>query len=147
MSEKKTSEQYIITHYGEEDYGISIKYIQSIIRMQKITRIPKAPTYIKGVINLRGKIIPVMSFCDRLKLNKTEFTNKTRIVIIEIDDYSMGLIVDDVKEVVMVNSDQIEKVVSSTNTDDLGFIYGVANFQDKLISLLNLKNIMQIDEH
>ena len=101
--------QYIVVKIASEQYGIDIKYVDNIVRMQKITRVPKVQHYFKGVINLRGEIIPVMSL--RLKMNQPddEFTNATRIIILKMEaQAAIGVIVDEVKEVVTLEEDEIE---------------------------------------
>lgn len=98
--ETETAVQYIVVRIGNEQYGINIKYIDNIVRNQKITRVPKTQTYYKGVINLRGEIIPVMSIRLKLGLEDDEFTDKTRIIIVKIEGATIGVIVDQVREVV-----------------------------------------------
>lgn len=98
--EAETAVQYIVVRIGNEQYGINIKYIDNIVRNQKITRVPKTQTYYKGVINLRGEIIPVMSIRLKLGLEDDEFTDKTRIIIVKIEGATIGVIVDQVREVV-----------------------------------------------
>jgi purine-binding chemotaxis protein CheW len=102
MMEAADSKQYIIAYLSDEQYGIEIKYIDNIIVMQSITRVPKAQSYYKGVINLRGEIIPVMSLGKKLKMPDTQFTPKTRIIIVRPEQQAapVGLIVDEVKEVI-----------------------------------------------
>ena len=85
--------QYIVVKIGNEQYGIDIQYIDNIVRNQKITRVPKAQPYFKGVINLRGEIIPVMSIRLRLGLEDDDFTDKTRIIIINIDSSTICVVV------------------------------------------------------
>ena len=109
--------QYIVVRIGNEQYGIDIQYIDNIVRNQKITRVPKAQPYFKGVINLRGEIIPVMSIRLRLGLEDDEFTDKTRIIIIKIDSSTIGVVVDQVKEVVTLVQDNIEKVTRTASDD------------------------------
>ena len=92
--EAETAVQYIVVRIGNEQYGINIKYIDNIVRNQKITRVPKTQTYYKGVINLRGEIIPVMSIRLKLGLEDDEFTDKTRIIIVKIEGATIGVIVD-----------------------------------------------------
>lgn len=90
--------QYIVVRIGTEQYGIDIKYVDNIVRNQHITRIPKAQPYFKGVINLRGDIIPVMSLRLKFGLEPDEYTNTTRIIIIKLEPHSaIGIIVDEVK--------------------------------------------------
>lgn len=107
--EAETAVQYIVVRIGNEQYGINIKYIDNIVRNQKITRVPKTQTYYKGVINLRGEIIPVMSIRLKLGLEDDEFTDKTRIIIVKIEGATIGVIVDQVREVVTLDDDNTEK--------------------------------------
>ena len=97
----KTSDmkQYIVVNIGNEQFGIDIKYVDNIVRMQRITRVPKAQPYFNGVINIRGEIIPVMSLRVKLELEPDVFTSKTRILIIKLEPQSaVGIIVDEVKK-------------------------------------------------
>ena len=103
--ETETAVQYIVVRIGNEQYGINIKYIDNIVRNQKITRVPKTQTYYKGVINLRGEIIPVMSIRLKLGLEDDEFTDKTRIIIVKIEGATIGVIVDQGREVVTLDDD------------------------------------------
>ena len=106
--EAETAVQYIVVRIGNEQYGINIKYIDNIVRNQKITRVPKTQTYYKGVINLRGEIIPVMSIRLKLGLEDDEFTDKTRIIIVKIEGATIGVIVDQVREVVTLDDDNTD---------------------------------------
>lgn len=93
--------QYIVITFGNEQYGIDISYVDNIVRMQKITRVPKAQPYFKGVINLRGEVVPVMSLRLKMGLEDDVFTNTSRIIILKIEQKGvLGIIVDEVKEVV-----------------------------------------------
>ena len=92
-------------------YGIDISYVDNIVRMQKITRVPKAQPYFKGVINLRGEVVPVMSLRLKMGLEDDVFTNTSRIIILKIEQKGvLGIIVDEVKEVVTLGSEEIDKV-------------------------------------
>ena len=93
--------QYIVVKIGNEQYGIDISYVDNIVRMQKITRVPRVQNFFKGIINLRGEIVPVMSLRIRMELEEDVFTNASRIIILKIEQQSaLGIIVDEVKEVV-----------------------------------------------
>lgn len=134
--------QYIVTRLGDEQYGIDIKYIDNIVRMQKITRVPKVPSYIKGVINLRGEIIPVLSLSLKMYLPEHEETKSSRIIILKMDQHeSVGVMVDEVREVVTLEDDKIEKVVYSKD-DKANYLLGVGKHEDKLISLLELNAVL-----
>ncbi len=100
------SNQYIVVNLGIEQYGIDIKYVDNIVRMQKITRVPKAQKIFKGVINLRGEIIPVMSIRTKFGLENDIYTDKTRIIILKPEQQeAIGILVDSVKEVVSLDEE------------------------------------------
>lgn len=139
--------QYIVVKIGNEQYGIDIQYVDNIVRMQRITRVPKAQSYFKGVINLRGEIIPVMSMRLRFELEPDEYANATRIIIIKLDPQSaVGLIVDEVREVVTLNDECTEKVVNSGKNDKVAYLTGIGKHGDGLISLLNIASVINDKE-
>ncbi len=144
MSENITvneDKQYIVVKLDEEQYGIDIKYIDNIVRMQNITRVPRTQSYFLGVINLRGEIIPVMSLRIKFGLPKVEVTNATRIIILKIDQHTkLGVLVDEVKEVVTLSETCIEK--TSFDDDDANYLTGVGKYNNTLISLLNIAGIL-----
>ena len=95
-----TSTQFIVVNIGIEQYGIDIKYVDNIVRMQKITRVPKAQKFYRGVINLRGEIVPIMSIRRKFELEEDEITDKTRIINLKPEQQEpVGIIVDQVREV------------------------------------------------
>ena len=137
--ETETAVQYIVVRIGNEQYGINIKYIDNIVRNQKITRVPKTQTYYKGVINLRGEIIPVMSIRLKLGLEDDEFTDKTRIIIVKIEGATIGVIVDQVREVVTLDDDNTEKITRTSRDDAAsGYISSIGKSKGELISLLDI---------
>ena len=134
--------QYIVIKLGNEQYGIDIKYIDNIVRMQHITRVPKVADYLKGVINLRGEVIPVMSLRLKMDLPADEITKATRIIILKLEQHgTIGVIVDEVREVVTLSMDQIEKIAYDSKEDRVNFISGVGKREDELISLLDLNAV------
>jgi purine-binding chemotaxis protein CheW len=137
------SKQYIVVKIGIEQYGIDIKYVDNIVKMQRITRVPKAQSFFKGVINLRGEIIPVMSMRLKFGLEEDNITNATRIIIIKLEPQSaVGIIVDEVKEVVTLDDTMIEKVSNSAVEDKNGYLSGIGKHKDGLISLLNISAVI-----
>ena len=116
MSENKSeslSNQYIVVTIGVEQYGINIQYVDNIVRMQKITRVPMVQKFFKGVMNVRGEIIPVMSIRGRFGMEDDVYTDKTRIIILKPEQQeAIGILVDSVKEVVSQEEGNIEKVRS-----------------------------------
>lgn len=134
--------QYIVIKLGSEQYGIDIKYIDNIVRMQHITRVPKVADYLKGVINLRGEVIPVMSLRLKMELEADEITKATRIIILKLEQHgTIGIIVDAVKEVVTLRTDEIEKMTYDAKEDRTNFVNGIGKNGDELISILDLNAV------
>lgn len=137
------SKQYIVAKLGNEQYGIDISYVDNIVRMQKITRVPKTQPYFIGVINLRGEIIPVMDLRKKLELAENEITNATRIIIIKPEQSALlGLLVDEVREVVTLSEADVEKVAYENGTEASPYVTGVGKYNDTLISLINISGII-----
>lgn len=135
--------QYIVVKIGDEQYGIDIRNIDNIVRMQNITRVPKVPNYFIGVINLRGEVVPVMSLRLKMGLNKDEVTKDTRIIILKMGHDYIGILVDSVKEVVNVNSNDVEKVGFENREEKNNFVYGVGKQEGgALISLLDINAVL-----
>lgn len=142
---EKETKQYIVVRIGGEKFGIDIGFIDNIVRMAKITRVPKAQVYFKGIINLRGEIVPVMSARIKMGLENDVFTNASRIIILKIEDKGLlGLIVDEVCEVVTLVTDEIEKpTVNSSSSAKEMFINGIGKNGDELISLFELNALIE----
>ena len=137
------SKQYIVINVGNEQFGIDIKYVDNIVRMQRITRVPKAQPYFNGVINIRGEIIPVMSLRVKFELEPDEFTSKTRILIIKLEPQSaVGIIVDEVKNVITLSEDDIDINTSVGNDEKSSYITGVGKQAEGLVTLLNLQGVI-----
>ena len=135
--------QYIVVKLGTEQYGIDIQYVDNIVRMQNITRVPKAQHYFKGVINLRGEIIPVMSMRLKFGLEADEYSNTTRIIIIKLEPQSaIGIIVDEVKEVVTLKEENIDKPEYSEGDEKGSYLSGIGKHGEGLISLLNIAAVI-----
>lgn len=135
--------QYIVIQVGEEQYGIDIKFVENIVRMQSITRVPSVQYYFKGVINLRGEVVPVMSLRRKLKLDDDVISDKTRIIIIKLEaNAPVGVIVDEVKEVVTIENSTIDSVARSSKKDEQSFINGIGKSNGGLISLLDLNTVI-----
>lgn len=138
------TKQYIIIYLNNVPHAVEIKYIESIIVMQNITRIPKAQSYFKGVINLRGDIVPVMSLRLRFKMDEGEYSNSTRIIILKLDQQAapVGIIVDSVKEVINLDDSDIEKLSYDGDDDKANNSLGIGKYNDELISILNIPSII-----
>ena len=138
------SKQYISVKLGNDVYGVEIKYIDSIIVMQRITRVPKAQPYFLGVINLRGDIIPVMSLRRKFDLEEDEFNSLTRILIIKPEPTAapVGMIVDEVNDVIELNNEDV-KMMDYDEKDNLaGYSIGIGKYGDELINILNVPGVI-----
>lgn len=137
--------QYIVVKLGNEQYGIDISYVDNIVRMRRITRVPKSQHYYVGVINLRGEIVPIMSLRKRFGLADDEYTGATRIIIIRSEDQSMvGFIVDEVQEVVNLDPRKIEKPAFKLDEENASFLAGIGKKADEsLISLLDIWAVLE----
>ena len=134
--------QFIVIRLGDEQYGIDIRMIDNITKMQAITRIPKMPAYLKGVINMRGDVIPVISIRLKMGLPADEITKSTRIIVLKLEQEGMvGLSVDEVKEVVTLFTNEIEKIAYNAKDEKANLINAVGKHNGELISLFDLSAI------
>lgn len=137
------AKQYIVVKLGKEQFGIDIQYVDNIVRMQRITRVPKVQNFFKGVINLRGDIVPVMSLRLKFGIQADEYTNTTRIIILKPEGKEViGVIVDEVKEVVTLSEDQIDKVMYTPSNENYKYLSAIGKYKDSLISILNIPSII-----
>ena len=134
--------QLVVFKLGAENYAVSILQVQEIKRITDITRVPQTPDYIKGVMNLRGSVMPVVDLTKRLNLPKQEYTDDTRIIIVKLDDIVVGMIVDAVLEVTALVKEQIERPDGMMGCVDAHFLDGVGKEEDRLLILLNLENTL-----
>lgn len=134
--------QYIVIRLGEEQYGIDIRSIDNIVRMQSITRIPKMPAFLKGVINMRGEVIPVISMRLKMDLEDDVITKATRIIVLKLEqEGNVGILVDEVKEVVSLSVNEIEKITYNAKEEKSSLINAVGKHNGELISLFDLSVI------
>ncbi|HHV98982.1 MAG TPA: chemotaxis protein CheW [Clostridiaceae bacterium] len=146
-AEKSTDvRQFLVFKIGDQEYGVDIQRVVTIIeKNMNIARIPKTPDFIKGVINLRGEIIPVMNIRKRFRLPEIEDTEETRIIVLKTDEIVIGIIVDAVAEVVRLTNDAIENITNYTNDVMMDYIYGVGKMNDKIVTILNIEKLIDIN--
>lgn len=147
MENVEETKQYVIFKLDKELYGIDIKKVTTIEKQsqQPITRVPKAPTFVEGVINLRGEIIPVISLRKKFGMPELELSDDTRIIIVKVDDISVGFIVDVVVEVMYIATSSIENVLGLAKDVDSNFIQGVGKLEDRIVTLLNLSALINLE--
>jgi purine-binding chemotaxis protein CheW len=141
------SKQLVIFKLADEEYGVDILQVKEIEKLeQAVTRVPKSPKFVEGVINLRGEIIPIIDLRKRFGLAVRPVGPDTRVIIVEINDNLIGMIVDQVAEVIRVNVSDLLPTPEITKTVDSYFINGVAKVNDRLVVLLNLERTLSNDE-
>jgi len=144
--EPTTSKRYLTFFVEGEQYGIDISKIKEIIAPITITHIPKTPIFVKGVINLRGSIIPVVDIRLKFNMPEKEIDIETAIIIYEINKTSIGFIVDNVEDVLVIDSKNISEPPSFGSNIDTSFIENVAEVDNDVIMLLNLEKIFEAEE-
>jgi purine-binding chemotaxis protein CheW len=138
-------QQIVGFRVGKENFGVPIGIVHEIVRMMEITVVPDAPTFIEGVINLRGRIIPVVDLRKRFAEQPQE-SRRNRILVAEIDGHHIGLVVDSASEVLKLNSDSIDPPPSIFEHGDLNYVTGVGKLNGKLVILIDLAKIMQVGD-
>ncbi|CAH0119831.1 MULTISPECIES: chemotaxis protein CheW [unclassified Paenibacillus] len=137
----------IVFALGNEEYGIEVDQVRTIERMLPITRVPKTYAFVKGVINLRGVVVPIIDLRGRFGLPETEYTEHTRIVIVAVADMEVGFIVDAASDVIDLNSDQIESPPEVVGGIKAKYLRGVAKIgEDRLLIMLNLPEVLNKSE-
>jgi len=146
MAEKNnnavTEIQLVVFDLASEHYGVDISDVREIIRMQNITRVPGATSYVEGIINLRGKVLPVLDLRKRLGLRVADQTEESRIVVIDISEGEVGVIVDAVTEVLRVSGSSIEPPSSMVTRGNADYLRGIAKLTDRLIILLDMNKLL-----
>lgn len=145
MSKKGISEsnQFVTFKLGKEEYGIDIHKVTTIERTINITRVPKTAEFVKGVMSLRGEVVPVIDLRRRFNLPKVEESEESRIIIFKVEDVVLGMTVDIVTEVVTIPTDSIEAATTLTNDHMANYVYGVGKIGDRIVTLLNLESLIE----
>jgi purine-binding chemotaxis protein CheW len=138
--------QLVVFQLGAELYGVEIARVHEIIRLQSVTRVPRSPAFVEGVINLRGKVIPVIDLRRRFGLPSADHTRASRIVVVEIGDQVVGIVVDGVSEVLRVKTATVEPPSPVVAGIDSEYLHGIAKLPDRLVILLDLDRVLGRDE-
>lgn len=150
--EQKSEEtfSYLTFKIGKESFGAHVSQVLNILEMTKITEVPKSPSYMKGVINLRGTVLPVIDARIKLGLQETEYTNKTCIIVMDLeldeDTINIGTIVDEVLSVTDIEKDQIKPSPGIGDKYQSEFIYGMVKIEDEFIMLLDMQKVLSSEE-
>ncbi|WP_102028238.1 chemotaxis protein CheW [Salirhabdus sp. Marseille-P4669] len=136
----------IVFQLKNEEYGIPIEYVGSIERMMDITRVPGTASFVKGVINLRGVITPIIDLRERFGVEEMEYNESTRIIIVTIDDKEVGIVVDSANDVIDINRGLIEPPPEVIGSIDVDYIEGVAKLENRLLILLKIDKVLTTEE-
>ncbi len=139
--------QLVIFKIGTEEFGVEINQVRKIVRMVEITPVPRAPVFIEGVMNLRGQILAVIDLAKRLSLKAAGRSDKTRIVVVEIEDNIVGMIVDEVTEVLRLSVEDIDQTPELITTEvQQRYLKGIGKLEDRLLTLIDLTEIFSQGE-
>ncbi|MFS0561187.1 chemotaxis protein CheW [Terribacillus sp. 179-K 1B1 HS] len=136
----------IVFQLKNEEYAVPVTQVGSIEKMEHITRVPNTEDFIKGVINMRGVVTPIVDLRSRLGLEETPVDENTRIIIVDLEETSIGLIVDAANDVVDIPVNKIEKAPQVIGAIDIDYIDGVVNLEDRLVILLDLRKVLKFHE-
>jgi len=139
--------QWVTFRLGEEKYGINVMQVQEVLRVSEIAPVPGAPSYVLGIINLRGNVVTVIDTRNRFGLMSKEQDDQTRIVIIETDQHIIGIMVDSVAEVVDLRASEIETAPNVGNDESSKYIQGVTSRDNELLILVDLNKFLSDEEN
>lgn len=135
--------KYVIFKLDKEYYGIPINQVIYIEKMHELTRVPNGPSYVKGVMNLRGEVIPLIDLRSKLNMKTKEADDHSRIIVVSEEDIMIGLIVDSSSEVIEINKEDIDGPPVSDENEDLSYVDGVGKLNDRIVILLDLSKILE----
>ena len=139
--------QVVIFRLGREEFGVRIDQVKEIIEMTHITRMPKAPSFIEGVINLRGEVVAVIDLARQFDIPASERGEETRIVVVDVDNNIVGMIVDSVPEVLRISAENIDPTPTLIESRiDTRYIEGIGKLDDRIFVLLNLSKVLSPEE-
>lgn len=144
--EDTQKDKFLTFHLNREDYGIEIRFVTEIIGIQRITEVPDMPNFLKGVINLRGKVIPVMDVRLRFGMEPRDYDDRTCIVVVNINNTPIGLVVDKVQEVVDIPESQVEAAPEKARGKRSRFLQGMGKVNDQVKILLNVEQLLYEEE-
>lgn len=148
--ENNASNSYLTFRLGKEDFGVHVSQVLNILEMTRITEVPKTPDYMKGVINLRGKVLPVIDTRVKLAMPDTEYTSQTCIIVLDLDidgnPVNIGAIVDEVLSVIEIEKSQIEPPPNLGDQYQSEFIYGMARAENDFIMMLDMQNVVSFND-
>jgi purine-binding chemotaxis protein CheW len=144
-SQSQSVNQYLAFHLGDEEYALDIRQISEIIKAREFTEIPRSPGFVLGIISLRGVVVPVFDLRCRLNLGVAEITASSRVVVCQSGDVIVGLLVDNINQVVNLVEDEIEPPPGVLSGLDREMVFGIGRYQDRMIILLQLHHVLDVE--
>ncbi len=139
--------QLVIFKIGSEEFGVPISQVREIVRLVQITPVPRAPSFIEGVVNLRGQILAVIDLAKKLNLKSNPRSEKTRIIVVEVDDNTVGMIVDEVTEVLKISSENVKEppeIIATKIKQE--YLKGIGKLEERLLILIDLAKVLSLEE-
>lgn len=141
-NEDSLKDMYLTFRLGNEDYGIEIRYVLEIVGMQRITEVPDMPGFLKGVVNLRGQVIPVLDMRIRFNMMSRDYDERTCIIVVSIDAVQVGLVVDTINEVCHIAEGQVSPPPNTAGASSAQYIHGMGKVGDNVVILLDGRKIL-----
>lgn len=138
--------QYVLFKLDNEYYGLNIHEVRTIERVSDITRVPNAPSYVEGVINLRGDVVPVINLRKRFSLPQIDLDEDARIIIVSVDDMTVGLLVDSSSEVLQLSAEDIDTSANLSSSIENDYVVGIGKDGERIIILLDLKKVLFVSQ-
>lgn len=145
-NEETMNGRFLTLQVGKETYGIEIRYVIDIVGLQPLTEMPEMPDFMKGIINLRGKIVPIMDIRLRFKMSPREYDDRTCIIVIDMNGISIGLVIDSVCEVLTISDEEIMKKPDMITKDGCDYINSICRIDNQVILLINCGKLLSADE-
>ncbi|RFU63919.1 chemotaxis protein CheW [Peribacillus glennii] len=136
----------IVFQINDEEYAIDVRQVQSIERVQKITRVPGLPPFVKGVMNMRGEVTPIIDLKERFGMGPSQYQKETRFLIVSVNGVIIGLIVDTANDVIDIHQDQIEPAPETISGTDREYLKGVVKIGDRLFMMVHLDRLISLEE-
>lgn len=141
-----TNLKVIVFRLLDEQFGVDVSQVKSIERLDTITKVPRTPSFVKGVIHLRGAVIPIIDLKERLGMEQASVTDQSRIILITMGGHEVGIIVDSANDVMDIPVSKIEPPPRMVSRVDMKYLRGIAKLPDQLLVLLNLDKVLDMDE-
>ncbi|HOC93998.1 MAG TPA: chemotaxis protein CheW [bacterium] len=138
--------KYLTFTLGDEEYGLEILKVREIIGLMEITNVPRMPNFVRGVINLRGKVIPVIDLRQKFGMERADNTKETCIIVVDLDGLLMGIVVDKVSEVLDIQEQDIEETPTFGVSVDTEFIMGIGKAKGKIVIVLDIRRVLTAEE-